>query len=164
MSVIPPAESGPALDGRMARLFDGPPDGGEPPRYSTEESLAADVLERLENRGITASIEQDADSWYCVFWAPRPGDGTNERIATGSAAARPLAVCRAVLNLPLAGTGKRLRLRRASRGWIPDEAAPHPALAVRSERRPEPIGERSGSQVMDGDDRSVEPARAAQKF
>jgi hypothetical protein len=133
------------------------------PRYSTEESPAADLVRRLENQGITAAIEQDADSWYCVFWAARPGDGTKERIASGSAEARPLAVCRAVLNLPLVGTGKRLRLRRASRGWIPDEAAPHPAFADPPESGPAPLAERAGSLVMDGEDLTLEPSRAAQE-
>jgi hypothetical protein len=133
------------------------------PRYSTEESPAADLVRRLENQGITAAIEQDADSWYCVFWAPRPGDGTKERIASGSAEARPLAVCRAVLNLPLVGTGKRLRLGRASRGWIPDETAPHPAFADPSESGPSAIEERTSSLVVEDDDRSFEPSRAAQE-
>lgn len=163
MSVLPPAESGPALDRRIARLIDGPRNGGVPPTYSTEEPPASDLVQRLEDCGITASIEQDADSWYCVFWAPGPGDSTKERVASGSAAARPLAICRAVLNLPLVGSGKRLRLRRASRGWIPDEAGPHPAFAAPADRELPPISESAGSQVADADDRSFEAPRAAQE-
>jgi hypothetical protein len=158
MSVVPPAESGPALDRRIAGLIDGVRNDAAPPQYSTEESQAADVVRRLEAQGITASIEQDADSWYCVFWAPRPGDGTKERVASGGAAARPLAICRAVLNLPLAGAGKRLRLRRASRGWIPDEGGPHPAFAATTKgEQPE------GPVASDEDERCPEPSRAAQE-
>ena len=162
MSIISPAEPGPALDRRIARLIDGPQTGAASPQYSTEESLAADLVMRLESRGITASVEQDADSWYCVVWAPRPGDGREERVASGSATTRPLAVCRAVLNLPLVGTGKRLRLRRASRGWIPDESALHPAFAAPSPSG-SPTAEPTDSQVADDDDRSFEPARAGRE-
>jgi hypothetical protein len=158
MSVVPPAESGPALDRRIAGLIDGAQVAAAPPRYSTDESRAADLVQRLEGHGITANLEHDADSWYCVFWAPRPGDETKERVASGSAAARPLAICRAVLNLPLAGAGKRLRLRRASRGWIPDEGGPHPAFAATTK------GEQPESPVAsDEDERCPEPSRAAQE-
>jgi hypothetical protein len=129
-----------------------------PPQYSTEESQAANLVQRLEAHGITASIEQDADSWYCVFWAPRPGDGTKERVASGAAAARPLAICRAVLNLPLSGAGKRLRLRRAARGWIPDEGGPHPVFAATTKG-----GQSESPVACDADERSLEPSRAGQK-
>lgn len=158
MSVVPPAESGPALDRRIARLIDGVRNDAAPPQYSTEESQAADLVRRLEAQGITAIIEQDADSWYCVFWAPRPGDGTKERVASGGAAARPLAICRAVLNLPLSGAGKRLRLRKASRGWIPDEGGPHPAFAASTKG-----GQSENPVACDADERSLEPSRAAQE-
>jgi hypothetical protein len=163
MSVLPPAESGPALDRRIAKLIDGPRNGGEPPHYSTEELTASDLVQRLEDRGIAASMEQDDGLWYCVFWAPRPGDSTKERVASGSAAARPLAICRAVLNLPLVGSGKRLRLRRASRGWIPDEAGLHPAFALPADGDLPPISEGADSPVADADDRFLEPSRAAQE-
>jgi hypothetical protein len=158
MSVVPPAESGPALDRRIARLIDGAHNDGAARSYSTEESQADDLVQRLETHGITASIEQDADTWYCVFWAPQAGDGKRERVATGSAAARPLAICRAVLNLPLSGTGKRLRLRKAARGWIPDEGGPRPVFAETTG------GEQSESSVAsDAGRRALEPNRAAQK-
>jgi hypothetical protein len=158
MPVVPPAESGPALDRRIARLIDGARIDGAAPSYSTEHSQADDLVQRLETHGITAGIEQDADTWYCVFWAPRPGDGKRERVATGSAAARPLAICRAVLNLPLSGTGKRLRLRKAARGWIPDEGGPRPVFAETTR------GGQSESPVdSDLNGRALEPNRAAQK-
>jgi hypothetical protein len=158
MSVVSPAESGPALDRRIASLIDGAHNDGAAPSYSTEEPKADDLVRRLETHGITASIEQNADTWYCVFWSPQPGDGKRERVATGSAAARPLAICRAVLNLPLSGTGKRLRLRKAARGWIPDEGGPRPVFAETTE------GEQPESTVAsDAGGRAREPNRAAQK-
>ncbi|HEY6065017.1 MAG TPA: hypothetical protein VIY96_02610 [Thermoanaerobaculia bacterium] len=126
-----------------------------PPAYSTEELSAGDLVRRLEERGIPSTIEQDADSWYCVFWAPRPGDGVRERVATGSAETQPLAICRALLNLPLVGSGKRLRLRRASRGWVPDESAPHPAFAGRAAS-----ADGTESSKMEEVNRPFEPARA----
>jgi hypothetical protein len=163
MSVIPPASSGPALDRRIAKLIDGPRAAGEPPRYSTQEEAAAELLRRLEDCRITASVEEDGGRWYCVFWAPRPGDGVKERVASGSAAGRALAVCRAVLNLQLAGTGKRLRLRKASRGWIADEAAPHPAFAASPDVESTPIAEEKASPPVDDGESSFEPARTARE-
>jgi len=118
MSVLPPAASGLGLDRRIARLIDGPRTGSEPLPYSTDEHAADGLMSRLERVGLTAELEQEKDHWYCVFWAPRRGDGQKERIASGSALERPLAICRAVLNLPLSGSGSKLRLRSASRGWI----------------------------------------------
>jgi hypothetical protein len=156
MSVIPPAESGLALDRRISRLIDGPRDTATPPSYSTEESPAAELLARLEAHGITACIEQDADSWYCVFWAARAGDETKERIASGGAPARPLAICRAVLNLPLSGAGKRLRLRKAVRGWIPDDGGPRPAPASKTEPDEVPV-------FSEADERSLGSSRGARK-
>jgi hypothetical protein len=100
------------------------------------ESLIADLRSRA---GLETTFEHDGDDWYCVFWAARPGDGTKERVASGSAPTRSLATCRAILNLPLKGTGSHLRLRRSSRGWIrPDE-----------ELRPVPTG--SGQDASSAD-------------
>ena len=130
MSVIPPAESGPDLDRRIARRIDGPRSLGEPPPRSTDDSAADALLERLGETGITVTLENDGDFWYCVFRAPRPFDAVPERIASGSAPIRPLAICRAVLNLPLSGSGKRLRLRAATRGWVADEATAGRPLAI----------------------------------
>ena len=142
MPVIPTPVSGSDLDRRIARLVDGLRNGAEPLAYSTDECTAEALTALLEKRGITSTVEQDADYWYCVFWAPRPGDGVLERVASGSAALRALAICRAVMNLPLTGRGSRLRLRRASRGWIgPDDAEPRPAR----EHETDEIGEDAGS-------------------
>jgi hypothetical protein len=118
MSIIAPAEAGPFLDRRIARLIDGPRKGGDHPPYSTDETAADELASRLEAQGITSTFERDGNHWYCVIWTPRPGDAVKERIASGSALTRPLAICRAVLNVPLTGSGNRLRIRTASRGWI----------------------------------------------
>jgi hypothetical protein len=125
MSVLPAPESGPGLDRRIARLVGGSRSSGDPLAYSTDEGAADALTAHLEKRGIAATLEQDADHWYCVFWSPRSGDEVLERIASGAAPTRPLAICRAALNLPLVGSGNRLRLRRTTRGWIgPEDAAP----------------------------------------
>jgi hypothetical protein len=125
MSALPAPESGPDLDRRIARLVGGSRSTGDPLAYSTDDGAADALTAHLEERGIAATFEQDADYWFCVFWSPRSGDALLERIASGTAPTRPLAICRAVLNLPLVGSGKRLRLRRTTRGWIgPEDAAP----------------------------------------
>jgi hypothetical protein len=125
MSVVPAPESGPNLDQRINRLVRGTQGAGDPLAYSTDEGAADALTAHLEKRGIAATFEQDADHWYCIFWTPRSGDAVMERIASGAAPTRPLAICRAALNLPLVGSGNRLRLRRTTRGWIgPQDAAP----------------------------------------
>jgi hypothetical protein len=151
MSVLPAPESGADLDRRIARLVAGPRGTGDPLAYSTDEGAAEALTAHLEKRGIAATLEQDADYWYCVFWSPRSGDAVMERIASGTAPTRPLAICRAAVNLPLVGSGNRLRLRRTTRGWIgPEDAAPRAieAEAGRSTR---------------GDEDRLERPRAAQE-
>lgn len=120
-----PAESGRSLDRRIARLIDGGRSSSEPPFYSTEDAASDVLVTRLRHQGIEAELEQESGNWYCVFWASQQGDGVRERVASGSAEARALAICRAVLNLHLSGTGERLRLRTASRGWIVGDELPH---------------------------------------
>ena len=150
MAAILPPEAGAPLDRKIARLVDGPRIEGEVAPYSSDETAAQRLATRLETLGITSTFEEDAGCWYCVFWAPRPGDGTQERVASGGGSTRALAVCRAVMNLPLAGTGKRLRLQRSTRGWIDDEApGPHAASPA--------VGPRPRS----GEEESLEPPRAA---
>jgi hypothetical protein len=125
MSVLAAPESGPGLDRRIARLVGGSRSIGDPLAYSTDEGAADSLTALLERRGIAATLEQDADHWYCVFWSRRSGDAVMERIASGTALTRPLAICRATMNLPLVGSGNRLRLRRTTRGWIgPEDPAP----------------------------------------
>lgn len=122
MSISFLEDAGPGLDRRIAKRVLGRRHSANPPHYSTEVDASEELLARLEREGVTATLEEDEGLWYCVFWAQRLGDGVKERIATGSAHTRPLAACRAVLNLPLTGSGTRLALRVAESGWI-DEAA-----------------------------------------
>jgi hypothetical protein len=151
MSVLPSPESGPDLDRRIARLVGGSRSTGDPLAYSTDEGAADALTAHLEKRGIAATLERDADYWYCVFWSPRSGDAVMERIATGTAPTRPLAVCRAAMNLPLVGSGNRLRLRRTTRGWIgPEDAAPRA------------VGADGGRSTRPDEDRLERP-RAAQE-
>lgn len=125
MSVPPSPESGPGLDRRIAQLVGGSRSTEDPLAYSTDEGAAEALTAHLEKRGIPSTLEQDADHWYCTFWSPRSGDAVMERIASGTAPTRPLAICRAAMNLPLVGSGNRLRLRRTTRGWIgPQDPAP----------------------------------------
>jgi hypothetical protein len=153
MAAILPPEAGTLLDRRVGRLVDGPRFSGETPTYSTDDSVAQELLARLEKHGITATFEDDTGCWYCVFWAPRPGDGTLERLSSGSAETKALAICRAVLNLPLAGSGNRLRLRRATRGWIEGDAPQE--LGGEDSPRARPVSE---------DAELLEPTRVARGF
>lgn len=151
MSVLPAPESGPDLDRRIARLVGGSRSTGDPLAYSTDEGAAETLMAHLEKRGIAATLEQDADHWYCVFWSPRSGDAVMERVASGTAPTRPLAICRAAMNLPLVGSGNRLRLRRTTRGWIGLEDAAPRAIEAEADRSAR------------GDEDRLERPRAAQE-
>lgn len=113
-------ESGSSLDQRIAKLLEGRQAATEVPRYSTDENAADAIMSRVAKEGLTPTFEQQDGKWYCVLWVARPKDEAKERIATGSAPTRPLAICRAFLNLPLRGSGRSLHLRTATRGWIAD--------------------------------------------
>lgn len=152
MTTVLPPDAGPSLDRRIGRLLEGVRRPLEAPAYSTDDGVAQELATRLEGRGISPVLEEDSGSWYCVFWAARSGDEVKERVASGSADTRALAICRAVLNLPLTGTGTRLRLRTASRGWIEPETP-----------RPAPRGEPQ-AEVVSGDEGLPEPTRAARGF
>ena len=117
-------DAGPSLDRRIGRLLEGVRSPLEAPAYSTDDGVAQELANRFERIGIFPALEEDSGQWYCVFWAARPRDQVKERVASGSADTRALAICRAVLNIPLTGTGSRLRLRTASRGWIAPEPVP----------------------------------------
>jgi hypothetical protein len=160
MSYVPPAEPGSALDRQIARQLDGMRHGREPAPYSTDEGAALRLVERLGACGISPEFEQDDEQWYCVFRLARADGGAGERVASGSATTRALAICRAVLNLPLTGTGSRLRLRTASRGWIgSDDAEPRPVPPVDAESGPDVATESATEEVGE----SPGPPRAARR-
>lgn len=153
-----PAESGRSLDRQIARLIDGRKNCLEPPAYSTTDAASEDLVGRLRRHGIDAELEHESENWYCVFWASQADDGVRERVATGSAPGRPLAICRAVLNLHLSGTGNRLHLRTASRGWMVGDESPRLVTGERerTERRDD-VG------VKGGCAEPLEPTRVAQE-
>ena len=153
-----PAESGRSLDRRIARLIDGGRSSPEPPFYSTEDAASDVLVTRLRHQGIEAELEQESGNWYCVFWASQEVDGVRERVASGSAAARALAICRAVLNLHLSGTGERLHLRTASRGWIVGDELPH--LVGNGPQRTDTDAETG---PMSGSEELHEPTRAVRE-
>ena len=152
MAAVLPPDAGPSLDRRIGRLVGASCSHLDAPAYSTNDESAQKLAELLDRQGISPTLEEDAGQWYCVFWIARPGDEAKERVASGSAHTRALAICRAVLNLPLSGTGSRLRLRTASRGWIEPEP-PRPA----PRRAPEP-------DTVSGGEELRELTRAARGF
>jgi hypothetical protein len=89
-------ESGAALDSEVAQRLEETwsPDV----RYSTDLSLADRLLSRLSERAISASFEQVDGVWYCILAADV--GSIRQRIASGSAETRPLALCRAIVHLP----------------------------------------------------------------
>jgi hypothetical protein len=90
-------EAGPALDTEVAeRLGDAvPPDV----RYSTDPAVADRLVARLGEESVLAMCEQVDELWYCVLTADVAG--VRQRIASGSGETRSLALCRAVVHLPL---------------------------------------------------------------
>ena len=89
-------EPGPALDGEVAQRL------GETwssdVRYSTDLGLADRMLSRLSERALFASLEQVDGVWYCILAADV--GSIRQRIASGSAETRSLALCRAIVHLP----------------------------------------------------------------
>jgi hypothetical protein len=90
-------ESGAALDSEVAERLGEPwsPDA----RYSTDLGLADHLVSRLAERAVFASFEQVDGVWYCTLAADVAS--IRQRIASGSAETRPLAICRAIVHLPV---------------------------------------------------------------
>jgi hypothetical protein len=68
------------------------------PPYSTDASTANLLVRRLEELGLTVTCELEKPVWHCALAALI--NGARERLATGSAPTRAVAICRAVVNLP----------------------------------------------------------------
>lgn len=79
--------------------------GPEIPAYSTDPTVSDRLTERLAQAGVFAEFETAGGFWYCTL--STDVGKVRERLATGMGAARPAALCFAVLNLP----GDRLRSR-----------------------------------------------------
>ena len=102
-----PASAGPGLDLEIASgvLGDRAP---RAPAYSTENAAADLLLWRLAQTGVAFRVQWLDGKHFCVLWKE-----SQRGAATGSAASRPLAICRAALEL-CAWLG-RARFRRTTR-------------------------------------------------
>jgi hypothetical protein len=89
-------EAGPGLDREVARRLG--EDRTLAAGYSTDPAAADRLISRLEESAIFVTWIKARPFWYCTLAIPV--SGVRERIATGMAATRPLALCRAVVNLP----------------------------------------------------------------
>ena len=94
-------EAGPVLDKEIARRLgeEQTPAAG----YSTDLAAADRLISRLEESAIFVTWIHAKPFWYCTLAVSV--SGARERIATGTGETRPLALCRAVVNLP---DGRRL--------------------------------------------------------
>ena len=89
-------DAGPGLDREVTRRLgeDRTPAAG----YSTDPAAADRLISRLEESAIFITWIHAKPFWYCTLAISV--SGVRERIATGTAGTRPLALCRAVVNLP----------------------------------------------------------------
>lgn len=93
-----PEEAGPDLDRKVAEWLHGAAPAPVS-KYSTEERAGEALLATLRERGVAFTVQEIDGVHYCIIWKCR--NPPRERLAIGSAAARPLAICRAVLKLRL---------------------------------------------------------------
>jgi hypothetical protein len=89
-------EAGPGLDREVSRRLgeDRTPAAG----YSTDPAAADRLISRLEESAFFVTWIEAEPFSYCTLAISF--SGVRERIATGAGATRPLALCRAVVNLP----------------------------------------------------------------
>lgn len=88
--------AGPVLDKEIARRLGEEENGA--PRYSTDARAADRLIDRLEESSVLVSCALAKPYWYCSLSIN--ASGRRELLATGTGATRPLALCRAVTNLP----------------------------------------------------------------
>ena len=88
-----PELAGPVLDRELARRLLGEEPPGVPP-YSTENAAADLLLWRLAQVGVAFKVQELEGRHYCMLWR-----GSPEGLSTGSSISRPLAICRAALEL-----------------------------------------------------------------
>lgn len=69
-----------------------------PPPYSTSPKISRRFLRRLTEMGFQVTFEESGGLWYCVMFT------NSERVASGSAQTRELALARAALNCTRWGT------------------------------------------------------------
>jgi len=64
------------------------------PPYSTEDRAADLLLWRLSQRGIAFKVQELDGQHYCMLWS-----GGERGLSTGCSPSRPLAICRAAMDL-----------------------------------------------------------------
>ena len=89
-------EAGPALDSEVARRLG--EDQAPAASYSTDPAAADRLVSRLEKSAFFVTWIEAKPFWHCTLAISF--SGVQERIATGTARTRTLALCRAVINLP----------------------------------------------------------------
>ena len=109
-----PESAGPDLDRDIARSVLGEEHSVAPP-YSTQNFAADLLLWRLAQLGVAFKVQELDGLHYCMLWR-----GSQQGLSTGSSVSRPLAICRAAIDL--AASSPRLRLRRARALERPREA------------------------------------------
>ena len=109
------AEAGPRLDRLIElRVFGRKPISDVPP-YSTSDDAAELVIARLARPPLRWMSLKDGEQWMFHWRIPVAADpeataSRYEKLASATAATRPLAICRAALTLlgPLGGPGRSL--------------------------------------------------------
>jgi hypothetical protein len=85
--------AGPGLDREVSRRVLGIDDPRVPP-YSTENRAADVLLWRLSQRGVAFKVQEVEGQHFCMLW-----NGAPRGLSTGRSPSRPLAICRAALEL-----------------------------------------------------------------
>jgi hypothetical protein len=85
--------AGPGLDREVSRRVLGIDDPRVPP-YSTENCAADVLLWRLSQRGVAFKVQELEGQHFCMLW-----NGAPRGLSTGRSPSRPLAICRAALEL-----------------------------------------------------------------
>jgi hypothetical protein len=85
--------AGPGLDREVSRRVLGIDDPRVPP-YSTENRAADVLLWRLSQRGVAFKVQELEGEHFCMLW-----NGAPRALSTGKSLSRPLAICRAALEL-----------------------------------------------------------------
>lgn len=86
-------QSGSGLDREIAQRVLGDETARVPP-YSTEDRAADLLLWRLAQRGVAFKVQELEGHHYCMLWS-----GGERSLSTGVSQSRPLAICRAALEL-----------------------------------------------------------------
>lgn len=92
-----PETAGPLLEARIERRVFGARGSHPAPAYSRADDAADRLVREVERPDLRCAVSRFGADWYAIWWTDR---SRPERVATGSGPSRPLAICRAVANLP----------------------------------------------------------------